>query len=64
MKTSPRTPGYAFRHFDAHRFRADAVHMLHKYDIRGNHETTIPPRTADGEDAERIGDRGKRSPLK
>jgi hypothetical protein len=61
---SPRTPGYPYRYTAPEKLREDAQETLEKFEIHGDHSTTVPVRTAKPEDGELINDRGKRSPIK
>lgn len=63
MKQSQRTPGYKFRPVGAVDMKDQREQTMDVLAVHGNGERGIDVRTAKPQDAKRVGERPKRSPL-
>ncbi len=62
-KESKRIPGEPYRYFNATELAKLDKQAMEKVEVHGDGQMGIPVRTAKPEDAERIGDKPKPSPL-
>jgi hypothetical protein len=62
-KQSHRTPGYSYRNISTKELEQNDNATMQKLEVHGDGERGIPVRTATPEDALRMGDKPKPSPI-